>query len=87
MRMPTETPDLALIEQALAREDPAAARAALLALLETQHDQQSVLTRRVLTQTPFAPDAIAATVDRLLALIRAQEAQIRALQALVQIRL
>ena len=85
--MPTERPDLSPIEQALAREDPAAARAALLALLETQHDPQSILTRQVLTQSPFAPDAIAATVDRLLALVRAQEAQIRALQALIQIRL
>ena len=80
-------PDLVPIEQALAREDPQAASAALIAFLETQTDPLSALTLRVLAQTPFSPDAMAATLERLVALIRAQETQIRALEAFIEPRL
>ena len=80
-------PDLTPIEQALAREDPQAAREALITILESSPDPLSTLTLKVLVQTPFAPDAMAATLARLVALIRTQEAQIHALEALIEPRL
>lgn len=73
------------VEAALARGDGEAARAALLELLAARTDDPlAALTLRVLTQGRFAPDATAATVDRLVALLRVQEGQLRALRALVE---
>lgn len=74
-------------EQALARGDAAAAAAALGPLLEARGragDSVCALAGRVLREGRFAPDAMAAAVDRLVHLVRAQEAQIRALTALVE---
>ncbi len=73
------------VEAALARGDAAAARAALVAWLGTRADDPvAALTLRVLAEGQFAPDAMAAALDRLTTLARAQEAQIRALRALVE---
>lgn len=74
-------------EQAVARGDMAAAAAALGPVLEARGragDAACALAARVLREGPFAPDATAAAVDRLVQLARAQEAQIRALRAMVE---
>ncbi|MDP9096532.1 MAG: hypothetical protein M3N26_08290 [Pseudomonadota bacterium] len=73
------------VEAALARGDVAAAVATLVPILEERvGDRACALAVRVMTQGPFAPDAMAGTVDRLVALVREQENQIRALHAMVE---
>lgn len=78
---------LEAVEQALARGDAAAAVAALTPVLEERGrkgDAACALAARVMRQGPFAPDTMAAAVDRLVHLVREQEAQIRTLRAMVE---
>ena len=74
-------------EQAFARGEAAAAAAALGPVLEARGlagDATCALAGRVLREGRFAPDAMAAAVDRLVQLVRAQEEQIRVLTAMVE---
>ncbi len=78
---------LKAVEEALARGDVAAAAAALAPVLEArgrEGDAACALAVRVMREGRFAPDAMAAAVDRLVHLVREQEAQIRALRAMVE---
>lgn len=90
---PRETPAAEIVERALERGDRAAALAALTPMLEARGragDAVSLLALRVMAleaEGPFTPDAMAATVDRLVALVREQEAQIVALRTLVETQL
>lgn len=73
------------VEAALVRGDVAAAGAMLVPiLLGRAGDRACALAVRVMTQGPFAPDAMAGTVDRLVTLVREQEDQIKALRAMVE---
>jgi hypothetical protein len=89
-RPPRQSPALASVERQLAR---GAWRDALLALLPeldaraADGDHACALAARLLRAQdshPATPDALAAALDRLVALVERQEAQIRALQALVE---
>lgn len=82
------------VERGFARGDDEAAVDVLLTILDSRAgtgDLACALAARALRLTSrpsdFAPDAMAAAVDRLVHLVREQEAQIRALQAMIESQL
>ena len=89
-RTPKDRAALEPIERCLARGEWAEARAALLPLLEARAaagDAAAGLAARMLRAQAAdfgPPEALAEPLDRLLALVEQQEAQIRTLRALLE---
>lgn len=86
-----ETDSLAPVERHLSAGDWQAALDALLPELDSRpSDRAATLAARLLRAldpAPAKPDALAAALDRLVALTEHQDAQIRALQAMLENRL